>query len=214
MDQEERRIYIVGPHRLQNEIMASFIGIRMGVECRVEYEFAKVPPEGGVGRDLTLFDCRGRGAEPLLSGLRSEKNNFTARHLLALFNVREAVEIEKEALGLGVRGFFYDHDGSAILLKGISAIFDNQLWLSRKKFHEVLESGFGDPVVKKKTQGGLTVRETEILNALALGIPNETIAKKFCISPHTVKTHIYHIFRKIDVKNRIQAARWAMNNLI
>ena len=213
MQQEEKRIYVVGQHRLQNEMMASFIGSRMGVDCRVENDICKVPPGKKEGQELILFDCRERGADALLSELRSEKKLAMSR-LLALFNVREAMEIEKETLALGVRGFFYDHDGSATFLKGVDAIFDNQLWLSRKKFTEVIERGLGGPTEKKKSMGGLTTRETEILNALALGIPNEVIAKKFCISPHTVKTHIYHIFRKIGVKNRIQAARWAMTHFI
>lgn len=214
MNQVERRIYIVGPHRLQNEMMASFIASRMGVDCQVENDVRDVPREERNGRELTLFDCRERGSEALLTDLRSKKKKLAINHLLALFNVRESVEIEKEALVLGVRGFFYDHDGSATLLKGISAIFDNQLWMSRQKFTAVLESGFGDPMESKKNSGGLTAREAEILNALALGIPNETIAKNLCISPHTVKTHVYHIFRKINVKNRIQAARWAMAHLL
>jgi LuxR family transcriptional regulator of csgAB operon len=213
MHQEEKRIYIVGQHRLQNEMMASFIGNSTGVDCRVEDDICKVPPGKRNGRELILFDCRDQGADALLSELRSEKK-FAVNHLLALFNVREAMEIERETLALGVRGFFYDHDGSATLLKGVDVIFDNQLWLSRKKFTEVLERGFGGPTERKKTLGGLTARETEILKALALGIPNEMIAKELCISPHTVKPHIYHIFRKISVKNRIQAARWAMNHLL
>jgi LuxR family transcriptional regulator of csgAB operon len=213
MHQEEKRIYIVGQHRLQNEMMASFIGNSTGVDCRVEDDICKVPPGKRNGLELILFDCSDQGADALLSGLRSEKK-FTVNRLLALFNVREAMEIEKETLALGVRGFFYDHDGSATLLKGVDVIFDNQLWLSRKKFTEVLERGFEGPTERKKISGGLTARETEILKALALGIPNEMIAKELCISPHTVKTHIYHIFRKISVKNRIQAARWAMNHLL
>ncbi|MDX2479891.1 MAG: helix-turn-helix transcriptional regulator [Desulfuromusa sp.] len=34
-----------------------------------------------------------------------------------------------------------------------------------------------------------------------------------CISMHTVKTHIYNIFRKIGVPSRTQAALWAAKNL-
>jgi LuxR family transcriptional regulator of csgAB operon len=34
-----------------------------------------------------------------------------------------------------------------------------------------------------------------------------------CLSIHTIKTHIYHIYKKIDVENRTQAVRWASQNL-
>jgi ATP/maltotriose-dependent transcriptional regulator MalT len=33
------------------------------------------------------------------------------------------------------------------------------------------------------------------------------------VSMHTVKTHIYNLFKKIDVSNRIQAVNWAKDNL-
>jgi DNA-binding CsgD family transcriptional regulator len=45
------------------------------------------------------------------------------------------------------------------------------------------------------------------------GATNEEIAARICISPHTVKTHIYNIFKKIKVPNRLQAALWAAKNL-
>jgi LuxR family transcriptional regulator of csgAB operon len=60
---------------------------------------------------------------------------------------------------------------------------------------------------------GLTPREVEILAMVAVGAKNEEIAEKLHISPHTVKTHIYNIFKKIDVPNRLQAALWAASNL-
>ena len=54
----------------------------------------------------------------------------------------------------------------------------------------------------------LTTREKEILDKIAHGSSNRDIADELYISLHTVKTHIYNIFKKIDVSNRIQAALW------
>ena len=59
----------------------------------------------------------------------------------------------------------------------------------------------------------LTHREIEILTMIAHGAPNSLIADQLCISPHTVKTHIYNIFKKIEVPNRLQAAFWAIKNI-
>jgi LuxR family transcriptional regulator of csgAB operon len=59
----------------------------------------------------------------------------------------------------------------------------------------------------------LTSRETEILTMISIGAKNDEIADKLFISPNTVKTHIYNIFKKIDVPNRLQAALWAAKHL-
>ena len=60
---------------------------------------------------------------------------------------------------------------------------------------------------------GLTDREKEILDLIAAGYSNQQIADELFISPHTVKTHLHNIFKKINVKRRLQAALWAAQNL-
>jgi NarL family two-component system response regulator LiaR len=61
----------------------------------------------------------------------------------------------------------------------------------------------------------LSKRELEILSLLAMGHSNQEIAAKLFISLSTVKTHIQHLFEKLDVKRRIQAVEKARKlNLI
>ena len=52
----------------------------------------------------------------------------------------------------------------------------------------------------------LTAREREILQAVADGVTNREIAAQLWISPHTVRTHLQHIFEKLDVRTRTEAA--------
>lgn len=52
---------------------------------------------------------------------------------------------------------------------------------------------------------GLTKREHELLELIYQGKSNKEIAEKLFLSESTVKTHIYNIFRKLDVKNRVEA---------
>ncbi len=59
----------------------------------------------------------------------------------------------------------------------------------------------------------LTSREKEILTRIASGASNREIADALFISHHTVKTHIYNIYKKIKVPNRFQAALWIAENL-
>jgi DNA-binding NarL/FixJ family response regulator len=56
---------------------------------------------------------------------------------------------------------------------------------------------------------GLTERETTILKALARGLSNEAIGKELWVAEQTVKFHLTNIYRKLEVSNRTEAARYA-----
>jgi NarL family two-component system response regulator LiaR len=56
---------------------------------------------------------------------------------------------------------------------------------------------------------GLTQRELAILTALAQGKSNAAIAKELWVAPQTVKFHLTNIYRKLNVANRTEAARFA-----
>jgi DNA-binding NarL/FixJ family response regulator len=56
----------------------------------------------------------------------------------------------------------------------------------------------------------LTQRETQVLRHLALGFSNKEIGKSLSISVETVKEHVQHLLRKINVTDRTQAAVWAV----
>ncbi len=56
---------------------------------------------------------------------------------------------------------------------------------------------------------GLTEREREVLARMAAGDSNKLIARRFDLSPHTVKRHVANILDKLGVDTRGQAAaRW------
>ena len=55
----------------------------------------------------------------------------------------------------------------------------------------------------------LSPREVEVLVLLGQGDTNREISKKLAISPHTVKSHVIHLFNKLGVSDRTQAAVWA-----
>lgn len=60
----------------------------------------------------------------------------------------------------------------------------------------------------------LTHRETQVLHLLAKGCSNTRIASRLGISPHTVKSHVIHIFNKLGVNDRTQAAVAAIKRQI
>lgn len=53
---------------------------------------------------------------------------------------------------------------------------------------------------------GLSQREIQILRLMSEGFSNNEISQSLVISPHTVKTHVTHIFDKIGVTDRTQAS--------
>jgi len=59
---------------------------------------------------------------------------------------------------------------------------------------------------------GLTDRETAILQAVARGLTNQAIGREFWVSEQTVKFHLRNIFRKLEVRSRTEAARYAFEH--
>ena len=65
-----------------------------------------------------------------------------------------------------------------------------------------------------RIQYDLTPRELQVLRLLAEGASNPNISEMLNISPHTVKSHVIHIFNKLNVNDRTQAAVWAVQNQV
>ena len=58
----------------------------------------------------------------------------------------------------------------------------------------------------------LTEQERAVLALLAIGQRNARIADELCISIRTVENHLYHIFQKLGVSSRIEAALYLLRN--
>jgi two-component system NarL family response regulator len=58
----------------------------------------------------------------------------------------------------------------------------------------------------------LTEQERAVLALLAIGQRNARIADELCISIRTVENHLYHIFQKLGVSSRIEAALYVLRN--
>lgn len=213
----DKIIYIIGPRRLQNELMVSFLEQEIGAKCIASQDIRIIPSMDDkkiTQPRMILLDCLEKDLHSYLSELESSPENMLHRHLVALFNLSFGLGIEEKALKIGVRGFFYEQDPSLeILSKGLQAMFNGELWASREIMTKsILESRDKD-IITKKDATTLTSREIEILTLIATGFKNEQIASQLFISTNTVKTHIYNIFKKIHVPDRLQATLWAAKNL-
>jgi LuxR family transcriptional regulator of csgAB operon len=211
----DKSICIVGPRRLQNELIVSFLEQQTGAKC-VEYEdLSRIPAiddKSGSQLRLILCDCLEKDPDSCMADLDACGENILSRDYVVLFNVRPGVGIEEKALRRGVKGFFYEEESFEKFPKGVAAILNGELWVSRDIMAKFIPEGRGYDSAKKESSM-LTPREIEILSLVAIGAKNEEIADRLYISPNTVKTHIYNIFKKINVPNRLQAALWAAKNL-
>ena len=212
-------VNIIGPQYLQNTLLASFLEENTNVHCHV-YDTGKEIPKS-LKHDstpvLTLIDSNNDYSQykplDIFSFCRGQ---LGSQDLFAFFNTRSGSEVETLAGALEMHGLFYEDVSQDNLCKGVLAIFDGELWLPRKVIIEQLQRHKGNtPLIpeKSKNHSLLTAREIEILNLIATGAKNTDIATNLCLSVHTIKTHIYHIYKKIDVSNRMQAVNWASNNL-
>ena len=75
---------------------------------------------------------------------------------------------------------------------------------------DVIDTSPPEPEPTEMPVEVLSDREIDVLKLIATGMSNASIAKALSISVPTVKTHVQHILRKLNVSDRTQAALWAV----
>ncbi len=108
----------------------------------------------------------------------------------------------------GVRGYLKTTDSPAFMIKAIHCVFDGGIWAERR----VLEKTITNPMLLTESLHAhlpglpsLTNREREMLAQVLKGASNREIAVSSSISERTVKTHLYRVYRKLNVKSRTKA---------
>ncbi|MDE9829885.1 response regulator [Staphylococcus delphini] len=81
-----------------------------------------------------------------------------------------------------------------------------------KVIHKDAQQVIDTVITKPHMLNKLSKRETEVLKEMAKGKTNKEIAETLFVSEKTIKTHVSHIFSKLEVTDRTQAAIYAMEN--
>ena len=96
---------------------------------------------------------------------------------------------------------------------GMKKVLNGEYWLPRTLMADLLQHYRADVKPTDDSKTLLTSREHEVLALLPTCKSNIEIADALFVSEHTVKSHLYKIFKKINVKNRLQAMSWIKENL-
>ena len=209
-------IYIVGPCRVNNELLASFLESKLGKKCvakdLIDDVFDVDDQETNTSK-LVLLDCFAKDPERLFLEVESCRRSIPDQVLTAVFNLIRGLKIEKELVMRGIRGIFYANDHPDKIDRGVRALLEGEIWISREILSKFIPETEKTQRFSAEEVSALSSREIEILNLVAQGAMNTEIAESLYISRHTVKSHLYNIYKKINVTNRLEAALWAKENL-
>ncbi len=210
-DTPKRGVVLIGRSDFQNKLLASLIADRIGCSCLVR----SIEDLGGPSVDadvLALLDVQGIAAPDLDVRLQALAACASVRNI-ALINADEGVSFEQIAAYPGIKGIFCRETSEENFVKGILAIFKGECWLPRKMLSAHWEQNSAHKRFFPAETALLTPKEIDTLKLLVGGHSNNHIARTLNVSPHTVKTHIYNLFRKLHVGNRVQAVHWALQNI-
>ncbi|NTJ68539.1 response regulator transcription factor [Agrobacterium rhizogenes] len=165
---------------------------------------------------LIALDLAGRGVES--ASLRNDLAAIVARFPEApvtLLLDTDDVDIVRQALKMGIRGFFSTSLPIDIALAGLRLVLAGGAFcpqLLGAVTSDSSDSSLSGNDVEKSLDGraqhlaiaDFTPREADVLAELQCGCSNKVIAGKLHLSGHTVKMHLQHIMRKLQVQNRTE----------
>lgn len=113
-----------------------------------------------------------------------------------------------EALEAGARGYVHALANVEVLRQAATVVTHQGLWVGPELLSRVVGSSFramgGAPRASREWLERLTERERVVALAVADGQSNKEVARRLEISDRTVKSHLSAIFRKLEVRDRMQ----------
>lgn len=184
-----------------NELLGLFFRHFLGEQAHLDVSLARLDEAGQTTADLYLVDAGNSQAEQL-SGLLDQLDEAAPVALVNIAPDQAERLVDKHP---GIRGVFYSHATREHLLDGIQVLLDGGDWLPRVLTERLL-SQWRRMRQMAGSKPSLTLREREILSLAGKGLSNAEIAEQLCLSPHTIKSHIHNLLRKIGASNRAEAA--------
>lgn len=213
----ERRILLFGQGNLNNSVLIGYLHQSVQIDCQlIDILQWRSDWLTDGERLLALIDAGSAGPDRIQDLLDLIHERYTDT-IIAFYNVSPNHPVERLISWPNVNGLFYFNTSDQMLARGITCMFDGELWIPRYLMASFITRNRQRPRRITSFSGLLTKREKQILRLTATGATNTEIAEALSVSMHTVKTHVYNLFKKIGVNNRIQAVNWAkehMNELL
>lgn len=159
---------------------------------------------------ILVVSQSGPGALRIAGQLRRK---FTGARLLVLADTCHADDVAR-AWHLGIDGYLVKGFSCALLANAIQLVANGERYFPAAALEAL--PGFNQAMAAASFDDDcaaalLSHREVETLMLLSDGVPNKTVADKLAISEDTVKVHVKAILRKLGLRNRTQAAAWAVH---
>ena len=184
-----------------NELLGLFFKHFINEQIRLEVSLERSVQSRAPAPDLYLLDADSNDATQLAQLLERLDGEVP----VALLNIAPEQAEQLVEQYPAVRGVFYAQATPEHLLEGIQVLLDGGDWLPRLLTERLL-SQWRRMRQRVGNRPSLTLREREILKLAGQGLSNAEIAEQLNLSPHTIKSHIHNLLRKIGAANRAEAA--------
>ncbi|PIX97135.1 MAG: two-component system response regulator NarL [Hydrogenophilales bacterium CG_4_9_14_3_um_filter_63_34] len=158
--------------------------------------------------DMVLLDLNMKGMSGLdvLKVMKSWDNDPR----VVMLTVSDQAEDLIAALRAGADGYLLKEMDPEELVGKLKEAAAGQVTLTDRLTRLLAHSLRDDNRPKDPDQAGLTEQEGRILEQIALGKSNKLIARELDIAEGTVKVHVKHLLRKLNLRSRVEAAVWAV----
>ena len=133
------------------------------------------------------------------------REKLPTAHVIML-TVYKDIKIIFQALKAGACGYVLKRSDEKEILEAIAEVRAGGAPMTSEIARMVVRSFLEPKAAPSAGTEQLSAREMEILALLAEGFPNKEIASRLFISTGTVRTHLMHIFEKLHVRCRTEAA--------
>lgn len=197
-----------GSSSLQTSLLAKLISEELSLTCSVYKHFSEIPSEKDIA--LLLIDCHGEENDDLVQTAKNVHNHDSGANA-ALLNAHYESEHENLLDWPCISGLFYVDTEHDQLIRGLRCLLEGDYWVPRRLLHHFLDKNRKSPANLGSNDINLTRRERQILLLINDGATNADIAEELEVSEHTIKSHLYNVYKKINVRNRLEAANWVRN---